>query len=120
MKDQIDNLIQESKKFEITTKEELEKFRLKFLVKKGLVNNLFQEFRLLVGDEKKLWGKEVNIAKQKVETIFLEAQMKIGGENSSQKEEQELPGYYSETGSRHPISFVVDEMSQIFERLFYS
>ncbi len=120
MKDQIDNLIQESKKFEITTKEELEKFRLKFLVKKGLVNNLFQEFRSLVGDEKKLWGKEVNIAKQKVETIFLEAQMKIGGENSSQKEEQELPGYYSETGSRHPISFVVDEMSQIFERLGFS
>ncbi len=120
MKDQIDNLIQESKKITITTKEELENFRLKFLVKKGLVNDLFQEFKSLVGDEKKLWGKEVNIAKQKVETIFLDAQKKLSGEDFSKKEEQELPGYFSETGSRHPISFVVDEMSQIFERLGFS
>ena len=120
MKDQIDNLVQESKKITITTKEELENFRIKFLVKKGLVNDLFQEFKSLVGDEKKLWGKEVNIAKQKVETIFLDAQKKLSGEDSSKKEEQELPGYFSETGSRHPISFVVDEMSQIFERLGFS
>ncbi len=56
MREQIDNLIQKSKSFTITTKEDLEKFRLKFLVKKGLVNNLFQEFRLLEGEEKKLWG----------------------------------------------------------------
>ena len=120
MKDQIDNLVQESKKITITTKEELENFRIKFLVKKGLVNDLFQEFKSLVGDEKKLWGKEVNIAKQKVETIFLDAQKKLSGEDFSKKEEQELPGYFSETGSRHPISFVVDEMSQIFERLGFS
>ena len=54
MKDQIDNLIQQSKKHTITTKEELENFRLKFLVKKGLVNELFQEFKSLVGEEKKI------------------------------------------------------------------
>ena len=120
MKDQIDNLIQESQKSTITTKEELENFRLKFLVKKGLVNDLFQEFRALVGEEKKLWGKEVNIAKQKVEAIFLDAEKIISIGNFSEVEEQELPGYFSETGSRHPISFVVDEMSQIFERLGFS
>lgn len=120
MKDQIENLIQESKKFKITTKEELENFRLKFLVKKGLVNDLFQEFKSLVGDEKKKWGKEVNVAKQKVEAIFKEAEQNLTGGETKNTEEQELPGYYSETGSRHPISFVVDEMSHIFERLGFS
>jgi phenylalanyl-tRNA synthetase alpha chain len=120
MKDQIDNLIQQSKKHTITTKEELENFRLKFLVKKGLVNELFQEFKSLVGEEKKIWGKEVNIAKQKIEAIFNEAQLKLSTDDSSILEEQDLPGYFSNLGSRHPISFVVDEMSLIFERLGFS
>jgi phenylalanyl-tRNA synthetase alpha chain len=120
MKDQIDNLIQQSKKHTITTKEELENFRLKCLVKKGLVNELFQEFKSLVGEEKKIWGKEVNIAKQKIEAIFNEAQLKLSTDDSSILEEQDLPGYFSNLGSRHPISFVVDEMSLIFERLGFS
>ena len=120
MREQIDNLIQKSKSFTITTKEDLEKFRLKFLVKKGLVNNLFQEFRLLEGEEKKLWGKEINIAKQRVEKFYFDAQNKINGEVYFKKKEQELPGYFSEIGSRHPINFVVEEMSQIFERSGFS
>ncbi len=49
MKDQIDNLIQEAVNFKITTKEELESFRLKFLVKKGFNNDIFQNFKALDG-----------------------------------------------------------------------
>jgi len=120
MKEQIDNLIQESKKFVITSKDELENFRLKFLVKKGMVNDLFQEFKSLVGEEKKIWGKEVNIAKQKVEAIFRDAEKKLGESDTSEIELQELPGYFNETGSRHPISFVVEEMTEIFSRLGFS
>ena len=120
MKEQIDNLIQESKKFVITSKDELENFRLKFLVKKGMVNDLFQEFKSLVGEEKKIWGKEVNIAKQKVEAIFRDAEKKLGEADTGEIELQELPGYFNETGSRHPISFVVEEMTEIFSRLGFS
>ncbi|HAE71192.1 MAG TPA: phenylalanine--tRNA ligase subunit alpha, partial [Flavobacteriaceae bacterium] len=31
-----------------------------------------------------------------------------------------LPGYYSEAGSRHAISVIIDEMTLIFERLGFS
>jgi phenylalanyl-tRNA synthetase alpha chain len=120
MKQKIESLIQESQQFAISTKEQLEDFRLKFLVKKGLVNELFQDFKSLDSEEKKKWGKDLNIVKNKVEAIFRDAESKISGDSSDDEEKNELPGYYSELGSRHPISSVVEEMTQIFERLGFS
>ncbi|MFT5347522.1 MAG: phenylalanyl-tRNA synthetase alpha chain [Bacteroidia bacterium] len=120
MKERIDQIIQEAQKFKISTKENLEDFRLKFLVKKGLVNKLFVDFKELSGEEKRIWGKELNIIKQNVESIFKEAEVKLNGGSDENIVEYSLPGYFSELGSRHPISSVVAEMTQIFERLGFS
>ena len=120
MKERIDQIIQEAQKFKISTKENLEDFRLKFLVKKGLVNKLFVDFKELGGEEKKIWGKELNIIKQNVELIFKEAEVKLNNVSDENVVENSLPGYFGELGSRHPISSVVAEMTQIFERLGFS
>ncbi len=120
MKERIDQIIQEAQKFKISTKENLEDFRLKFLVKKGLVNKLFVDFKELSGEEKKIWGKELNIIKQNVESIFKEAEVKLSNSSDENVVENSLPGYFNELGSRHPISSVVAEMTQIFERLGFS
>ena len=120
MKERIDQIIQEAQKFKISTKENLEDFRLKFLVKKGLVNKLFVDFKELSGEEKKIWGKELNIIKQNVELIFKEAEVKLSNSSDEKVVENSLPGYFNELGSRHPISSVVAEMTQIFERLGFS
>jgi phenylalanyl-tRNA synthetase alpha chain len=93
---------------------------LKFLVKKGLVNKLFVDFKELSGEEKKIWGKELNIIKQNVELIFKEAEVKLNNVSDENVVENSLPGYFGELGSRHPISSVVAEMTQIFERLGFS
>ena len=114
MKERIDQIIQEAQKFKISTKENLEDFRLKFLVKKGLVNKLFGDFKELSGEEKKIWGKELNIIKQNVESIFKEAEVKLSNSSDENVVEDSLPGYFNELGSRHPISSVVAEMTQIF------
>jgi len=121
MKEQIDNLISDAEKFALTSKQELESFKLKFLVKKGLVNQLFQDFKNLDSDEKRKWGKDLNIVKQKVELIFKEAKIKLDTANVGLNEVNDnLPGYFNELGSRHPISSVVEEMTLIFERLGFS
>ena len=120
MKERIDQIIQEAQKFKISTKENLEDFRLKFLVKKGLVNKLFVDFKELGGEEKKIWGKELNIIKQNIESIFKEAEVKLSNSSDENVVEDSLPGYFNELGSRHPISSVVAEMTQIFERLGFS
>ncbi|NNJ56729.1 MAG: phenylalanine--tRNA ligase subunit alpha [Bacteroidia bacterium] len=123
MREKIDTILQESKSFEIKSTTDLENFRLKFLVKKGLVNQLFQEFKSLDSEEKKKWGKELNIFKNSIESFFNEAQNELNKnttDSEGRSENSFLPGYYNELGSRHPISFVMEEMSQIFERLGFS
>jgi phenylalanyl-tRNA synthetase alpha chain len=120
MKEKIEQLIQESQNAVINTKDQLETFKLKFLVKKGLVNQLVQEFKDLPGEEKKKWGKDLNIVKQKVEGIFKSAQEKLIEVTENSENQQMLPGYFSEIGSRHPISSVVEEMTEIFSRLGFS
>ena len=47
MREKIDTILEQSKNFKIANVDDLEKYRLMFLVKKGLVNQLFQEFKSL-------------------------------------------------------------------------
>ena len=120
MKDKIDNIINEAEKFTISTKEELESYKLRFLVKKGLINQLVSDFKNLASEEKKILGKELNLLKQKIEDIYSKAEGNLGVIENSEQLHNPMPGYYSELGSRHPINSIIDEMTLIFERLGFS
>ena len=120
MKDQIDKIINEAEQFAITTIDQLESYKIRFLVKKGLVNQLFIDFKDLVSEEKKILGKELNVLKSRVEELYNNAEVELRSAQSVNEEINPLPGYYSELGSRHPISAIIDEMTSIFERLGFS
>ena len=120
MKDQIDKIINEAEQFVITTIDQLESYKIRFLVKKGLVNQLFIDFKDLASEEKKILGKELNILKSKVEELYNNAEVELRSAQSVKEEINPLPGYYSEAGSRHAISVIIDEMTLIFERLGFS
>ena len=120
MLDKFDQLIKKAKNFSVSSPNDLEKFRLTFLVKKGLLNQLIQEFKSLPNDQKKEIGKILNITKQTIEEIYDLNSKRIINNNNLFSQKNDLPGYYSETGSRHIISSVVDEMTSIFERLGFS
>ena len=73
-------------------------------------------------EEKRIVGKDLNILKKTVEEKFQSSEKSLSNhENNSDVNSNELlPGYFNELGSRHPISFVIEEMTQIFERLGFS
>jgi phenylalanyl-tRNA synthetase alpha chain len=120
MLDKFDQLIKKAKNFSVSSPNDLEKFRLTFLVKKGLLNQLIQEFKSLPNNQKKEIGKVLNITKQTIQEIYDLNSKIIINNNNLFSQKNDLPGYYSETGSRHLISSVVDEMTSIFERLGFS
>ena len=120
MKDQIDKIINEAEQFVINTIDQLEYYKIRFLVKKGLVNQLFIDFKDLASEEKKILGKELNILKSNVEELYNNAEVELRSAQSVKEEINPLPGYYSEAGSRHAISVIIDEMTLIFERLGFS
>ena len=66
--------IREVENFNAKTKENSESFRIKYLGKKGILNELFKKFKDIDANERKLIGKEINILKSQVKKKILEFQ----------------------------------------------
>ncbi len=73
MIDQLKEHIEEVKEFSSTSKEAIEKFRIKYLGKKGILNEFFAEFKQVPNDQKKEFGKTINelkvLATEKVNAL---------------------------------------------------
>jgi phenylalanyl-tRNA synthetase alpha chain len=119
MKDQIEKLKAEAKKFEIRTKEQLEKYRLEFLSKKGKLNAVFEEFKKSNPEEKKSLGQLVNQLKIELEEKFSKFQVQLNSGNQEKNDEIDfsLPGDARPLGSRHPLSIVQNQIISIFDRM---
>ena len=106
------------KKF--ANQEDAEKFRVKFLGKKGVLSSLFLEFKTLESKEKKIIGAALNKLKTTAEDAIKSAPRNIKENNNEELEDFSRPGYNSLPGSRHPISIVKNEIIQIFENLGFT
>ena len=60
MIDQIKQYIEEVKNFHSTNATEIEEFRIKFLGKKGILTDLFTQFKAVPNELKKEFGQVVN------------------------------------------------------------
>ena len=106
------------KKF--SNQEDAEKFRVKFLGKKGVLSSLFLELKTLESKEKKIIGAALNKLKTAAEDAIKSAPRNTKENNNEELEDFSRPGYNSLPGSRHPISIVKNEIIQIFENLGFT
>ena len=58
--------IKEVENYNVESIENCESFRIKYLGKKGILNELFKKFKDIDVNERKIIGKEINILKSKV------------------------------------------------------
>jgi phenylalanyl-tRNA synthetase alpha chain len=118
MLQRIEELLSEISQIFFTTNEELESFRLKYLSKKGLISDLFDNFRNVSPDEKKLVGQKLNYLKQaaldKYNSIKTELSLI---EDTSNSTDLSRPSFPLSSGARHPISIVRNEIIEIFSRI---
>ncbi len=105
--------------FEPKSAEELERFRIKFLGTKGIIKDLFDEFKAVSPEEKRVLGKVLNQFKQLAEAKFSDYKNSFSAATDDQpsKEDLTLPGEGFEIGGRHPLSLVRKEIVEIFKRL---
>ncbi len=122
MKEQIEKYTEEIKSFVANNAEELEQFRLKFLSRKGIVNDFFEAFKALPGEEKKQFGKVMNEFKTLAESTYnqFKESLENNEESTSQEIDYTLPGAAFSTGSRHPVSLVLKEICDIFQRMGFT
>ena len=64
MLQRITDLIHEVSTFSVKSQDELESFRLKYLSKKGLISDLFDDFKNIPVSEKRDVGQKLNLLKQ--------------------------------------------------------
>lgn len=118
MFEKIKNILNEIDNFHPKNIDEIESFRIKYLSKKGLISKLFDDFRELSGEDKKTYGKDLNILKQKALSKIEELKSQLVVDDSGKIDiDLTRPGDPFNIGTRHPISIVKNEIINIFERI---
>jgi len=106
----------------IETEEQLEAFRLKYIGTKNIIKPLFGEIRNIPNEKKKDYGQLVNAAKQAAEKKFnaVKQQLIAAAVNDVEPIDMTAPAEVLELGSRHPVSLVLNQMIEIFDRLGFT
>ncbi len=122
MTEKILQYITEAQNFTTTDKAELEAFRIRFLGKKGLLADFFAEFRNVPNDQKKEFGQVINALKTAAEDKVALIQEALDNNEEFKGVYGDLtrPGEPLKVGSRHPISIVKNQITDIFSTIGFN
>ena len=107
--------------FDTQSREELEAFRIKYLGKKGILNDFFTAFREVDKQEKRDYGQALNTLKNAVVDKVKTLQAHTTN-TASQRKSGDLsrPGFPLEFGARHPLSLVKNRIVDIFSQIGFN
>ena len=121
MLQKITDIFNEVSSLSVKNLDELESFRLKYLSKKGLISDLFNDFRNIPASEKKEVGQKLNSLKQSVLDKYNSLKSDLSKvDDVSDYIDLTRPSFPYSTGSRHPISIVRNEIIDIFIRVGFT
>ena len=122
MLDKVHELINDVKAFKATSTDEIETFRIKYLGSKGLVKELFAEFKNVDAEFRKDFGQALNTLKNTAADKVKELTNTLNSESEYQNIYGDLtrPAEPIELGSRHPISIVKNQIIEVFSRIGFT
>ena len=117
----IQELLEEVEQLQASTKEEAEALRIKYLGKKGLINDLMADFRNVPAEMKKEVGMKLNELKNKAQEK-INALKEAADSQDHVADDLDLTrtAYPIQRGTRHPITIVKNEIVDIFSRLGFT
>jgi phenylalanyl-tRNA synthetase alpha chain len=120
--DTIDKITAEIEAFKVNAAADLDNFRLKFLSKKSELQTLLSEIKNVPAEQRKAFGQQVNLLKQKAQAFFDEQKQRIedAAPATGSLTDPTRPATAVKLGSRHPISIMMDEVCEIFERIGFT
>lgn len=121
MKELIQQYLTEVEAFTSADAQEIEAFRVKFAGRKGLLNDLFEQFKQVPGPQKKEVGMLLNRLKESVlrKVEELKSRM-LETEADTDLTDHTLPVDFYNMGSRHPLSIVRNRIISIFSRIGFT
>ena len=122
MQEKINQYLAEIAAFTPANADELEQFRIRFAGRKGLMNDLFEEFKTVPNEQKKVLGQELNKLKQALQARLEELQSCItqGIKGLEKGIDFSRPTGDWGVGTRHPLSIVRREILDIFGRIGFT
>jgi len=122
MIEEIEGKIKEVLNFSSNSSEEIEKFRIEFLGKKGHISRYFSEFKNVDNSQKKEYGLAINKLKSSTLEKIEQLKQTVSKISEEQSDDVDLtrPASIIQLGSRHPISIIRDKIIDIFYKIGFN
>ena len=101
-------------------KEDLELFRIKYLGKHGVLNKLFDEFKVVPGPEKKEVGKALNELKNLAKSKLSSFSFERNKETYNSIVDLTKSVNTNNLGSRHPLALIEEQIISIFSSIGFA
>jgi len=119
--ERIEQLLSEIKQLKAENAQELEALRIKFLSKKGLVNEILADFRTVPAEKKREIGIRINELKTTAQQKMNELRAAISTKEEDYSDlDLTRSAYPIEIGTRHPLTIVKNRISNIFSRMGFT
>ena len=117
----INQLLQEVEALKAANPEELEALRIKYLSKKGAINDLMADFRNVAAEQKQEVGMRLNELKNKAQEKIAALKEQFESQDTGCDDiDLTRSAYPIELGTRHPLSIVRNEIIDIFARMGFN
>ncbi len=123
MKEKVEALKNEILAFSATNQNELEQFRLRFISRKSVVGELFNEMKNVAPEERKSFGQVLNELKNTAQDKFKELIASLEkGDNGFDENviDPTLPPSDDKLGSIHPLTITKARIVEIFKRIGFN
>lgn len=121
MIEKINDLLTEVGTLTANDEKELEALRIKYLSKKGVMNELMTAFRDVPGDQKRELGQKLNTLKNALQDKINGLRLALSTKDNNHDDlDLTRTPYPIKVGTRHPLSIVKSEIIDIFSRLGFS
>lgn len=121
MIERIEKLLNEVDTWSAKELSELEDLRIKYLSKKGEISQLFNDFRLVPNEQKKVVGQQLNKLKNTAQNRLAELKEHLDNpEQNDQQADLSRSAYPIPLGTRHPLSIIKNEIIRIFSMVGFT
>ncbi len=113
----LEDYISRVKKFSSQDSNEIESFKIEFLGRKGVINDLFSDFKNVPSDQKKEYGQKINELKNLTSKKYEDLKLGVKKSSKSITEDYTKPGFPISSGSLHPITIIKNRIIDVFSKL---
>ncbi|NBC17531.1 MAG: phenylalanine--tRNA ligase subunit alpha [Bacteroidetes bacterium] len=119
----VDELRQEMEAEEMTSEDDVERFRIKYLgQKRGRITKMFKKIRDVAPEDRPAFGQQLNALKQETEARLEQARERLAQDRPDETVSIDLtlPGRRPFRGSVHPLTQTMNDVVRIFERFGFA